>query len=411
MEVKVLSNQKGMAVLGISVPAPVLSAAIDEAYAVYEKNHDKPEFTRAEVSTSQQGQTLLHQAVEDVFSDIYNEVIRESGLTVASQPQITVLQADELAGLEFQMKFAVRPELKIGQYKGIHVKCPDFNLTEDEGNAALAQAEANHTSAQSIDRPAESGDTAVIDFTGYLDGEPFEGGAGKSYPLVLGSGTFIPGFEDQLIGASAGDEVDVNVTFPENYGAPNLAGKAVVFKCAVKSVQTMVKTPLSEEEKKQVLQQAADQKKNLADQEIENEVLTKILDEAQVEIPEAMLESEAEICMQQFAAEVQNQGMDLGTYSQRLGKSIEEMTAEMQPLARRRIMLRLVLEAITEAEGITATQEELDARWDSMAKQYGITANQLKAYYGENADAEMAKEITSAKAYALLRDCTILDRE
>lgn len=410
MQVSILSQEKGMATVEIRVPAQVLTAALDEAYAVYAKNHEGFDAPRDQVTTSPDCQDIYRQAVQDVFSDLYTQAIGETGLQVASEPQVSVLQADEENGAVYQVAFAVRPQVTLGQYKGLRVKMPQVEPTQQEIDAAIAQAEASNATAVTVDRPAQLGDVTTIDFTGYLDGVPFEGGAGNDYPLTLGSGAFIPGFEEQLVGASAGDNVVVNVTFPENYHSADLAGKATLFRCKVKKVAAMEKTPLTEEQKQQVLSQLAQQKKAAADQKIEDEVLGRILAEAQVEIPAAMLNSEVNICMQQFVSEIGAQGMDLETFQQRTGKTTEQMLSEMQPLAKRRIMLRLVLGAIAEAEAITVTDEEVEAHWDLLAQQYGIDKPRLKVYMGE-ADEEIRAELRSSKAYTLLRESTILEME
>lgn len=409
MTVTVLSQEKGMATLKITVPGEVLTKALDENYNVFAKNHKDFDVPRSQVTTSSDCADIYRQAVQDVFSDLYAEAVQTSGLTMASEPQVSVMQASETEGVEFQMVFAVRPEIKLGQYKGIRVKMPNVEPTEEEYQSALSQASRQNAVAATVDRAAQMGDITTIDFTGYLDGVPFEGGQGTDYPLPLGSGAFIPGFEEQLVGASAGDNVVVNVTFPENYHAPNLAGKATIFRCKVKKVEALELQPLTAEQENQVRQQVAQQKKNLADQQIEDEVLGKILSEAQVEIPAAMVDSEVNICMQQFVAEIGQQGMDLDTFQQRTGKTTEEMLSEMRPLATRRIMLRLVLSAIAEAENITATEEDVETRWNQMAQQYGIDVPRLKVYMGEGAEEEIKADITSAKAYALLRQSTILE--
>ena len=213
------------------------------------------------------------------------------------------------------------------------------------------------------------------------------------------------------MGASVGEHVAVNVTFPVNYQAENLAGKPTVFRVTVKGLQHPEMQPLTEEQKQQAVAQAQQQKKNQADLQIEDQVLGRILAEAHAEIPEAMLKSEVNICMQQFAAELSAKGSDLGTFAKQSGKSVDQMAAEMQPLAKRRIMLRLVLSAIAEAEQLTATEEEVEAQWDAMAQQYGIDKPRLKVYAGDGAEAQIKAEITSSKAYALLRESTILEME
>lgn len=408
MQVTVLSKDQGMALLEIHVSAEVLTKALDESYEVFAKNHDGFDAPRAEVTTSPDCQDILRQAVQDVFSDNYAAAIAESGLKVASEPQVSVIGADEVSGVTYHVEFAIRPEVKLGQYKGIRVKMPEVELTEAELEMIYTRAQQQNAQPVTVDRPAQLGDVTTIDFMGYLDGVPFDGGAGNDYDLTLGSGAFIPGFEEQLVGASAGDNVVVNVTFPENYHAPNLAGKETVFRCKVKKVAAMELQPLSEEQKAQLRQQAAQQKKNYADQQIEDQVLGIIIEEAQVELPQAMIDSEVNICMQQFAAEVQAQGMDMESYQQRLGKTTEEMVQEMRPLATRRIQLRLVLSAIAEAENITVSDEEVEAHWDTLAQQYGIDKARLKVYMGE-VDEEIRAELQNSKAYALLRQETILE--
>lgn len=411
MQVTTISQEKGSAKVQITFPGDVLSKALDKVYAEYTKTHEDFQVPRANLASDPAAQNLLRQAVQDVFSEHYSQAIAETGLTVASEPVISVLQASETEGLEFQMEFALRPEIQLGQYKGIHVRCPSVELTEAEKQAAIAAAQAQNTVHKSVDRPAQLGDIAVIDFTGYLDGVPFDGGAGTDYPLSLGSGTFIPGFEEQLVGASIGDHVAVNVTFPENYQAENLAGKPTVFRVTVKGLQHPEEAPLTDEQKQQAVEQAQQQKKNQADLQIEDYVLGKILDEAHVEIPDAMLKSEVNICMQQFAAELSAKGSDLGSFARQSGKTVDQMAAEMEPLAKRRIMLRLVLSAIAEAEHLEATAEEVEAHWDAMAQQYGIDKPRLKVYAGDGAEEQIKAEITSSKAYALLRESTILEME
>lgn len=411
MEVSIVSLEKGMAKLRVTVPGAELSAMLDKTYEVYVKNHDNVEIVRENITRIPGGETIVRQAVEDIFADCYTDAVKGSGLAVASEPQVSVLEVSEEDGVVYQITFAVRPEVKLGRYKGIHVKMPDFMLTEEEFAQVLRQAEAGNARAKTVDRPAALGDTTIIDFTGYLDGVAFEGGAGSDYPLVLGSGSFIPGFEEQLVGAAAGEDVTVNVTFPEQYPAENLAGKATVFQVKVKSVQIMEAVPLTEQEREQLRMRAQQEKKNYADQMIEDEVLSRILAEAEMEIPEAMLKSEVNICMNQFVSEISSKGMDIDSYCQRIGKTQQQMAVEMEPLATRRIQLRLVLSAIAEAEAIDASEEEVEARWDEMAAGYGVDKATLKAYVGEGADAQVRAEVINAKAYALLRESTILDQE
>ena len=410
MEIKIISQENGMARVGVSLPGSGLTKALD---AVYQRHQGEEGFSLARegLDENPQGRYLLQEALQNLFSGIYEEVMKTVNLPVASEPKVAVNGASEKDGVEFTLTFALRPEMKLGRYKGIHVKMPATEPTEQELQEALTAAEKQNLQAVTVDRPAALGDTTVIDFTGYLEGEPFQGGAGTDYPLVLGSGQFIPGFEEQLVGASAGSDVSVNVTFPENYHADNLAGKAVVFAVKVKAVQVKEQRPLTPEQQETVRRQVFQQKKAQADQQIEDQVLGIILEEAQVELPEAMVESEANICVQQFAAEIAAKSMSIEQFCQQTGKTIEGMRREMYPLARRRIQLRMVLSAIAEAEGIEALDEEVDSYWEQMAGQYGLPKEELKKYAGADTEAAMRAEIVSQKAYTLLRESTILEQE
>ena len=410
METRIISQEKGMAKVGVTVPGSELTKALDAVYQAHQKD-EKFALPRQGLAESAEGQDLLREAVQNLFSGIYAGVIKSCGLKVASEPKVVVLQAGEDTGVEFTLEFALRPEMKLGRYKGIRVKMPEVEPTEEEIRAALEAAAKENVAAVDVDRPAALGDTTVIDFKGFLSGEAFAGGEGADYPLVLGSGQFIPGFEDQLVGTRAGDAVDVNVTFPDNYHAENLKGKAVVFKVKVLKVQEKQRQSLTAEQASQVKAQAAQQKKAQADQQIEDQVLGKILEEAQVELPEAMVESEANICVQQFAAEIAAKHMSIEQFCQQTGKTLDDMRREMYPLARRRIQLRLVLSAVAEQEHIEATEEELEGYWEQMSRQYGLPKDQLKHYMGDGVEEEMKAEIVSQKAYALLRESTILERE
>ena len=409
MEVKILSQENGMATVEVTLPGKDLTEILDQVYARHQRE-DKLDLPRETLDESPEGTPLVQEAVQTLFSEIYQEAIEQTGLQVASEPQVRVTQASELVGVTYNLTFALRPEMKLGRYKGIHVKMPDIQPTEAEYAQAIAQAEQQNRVPTATGRPAKLGDITRIDFKGFQDGVAFAGGEGKDFPLTLGSGQFIPGFEDQLVGASAGDQVQVHVTFPEQYQAANLAGKPAVFEVTVHEVQELKWMPLTEDQKQQVRRQADSRKKDLADQQIEDQVLSVILEEAQVELPDAMVESEANICAQQFAAELSAKNMPIEQFLKQTGKTFESMRQEMYPLARRRIQLRLVLDAIAQAEGIQAEEQEINAVWEQMSQQYGMPQAQLRQYAGPDMDAEIRADIISRKAYALLRESTILDQ-
>lgn len=410
MEIKILSQENGMAQVGVTLPGEDLTKALNKAYEAHSKE-DGFSLPREGLDTNPEGGAILREAVQELFGGIYEDVMKQIDLPVASDPKVAVLQASEQEGAAFTLTFALRPNMKLGRYKGIHVKMPRLTPTEEEIQAALQAAEAQNLVTVSVDRPAALGDTTLIDFAGYKDGVAFAGGTGSDYPLTLGSGQFIPGFEEQLVGAKAGDQVEVHVTFPAQYQAPELAGQPALFQVTVKEVQEKKQAPLTDAQKEQVRAQAAQHRKSQADQEIEDQVLQVVLEEAQAELPEAMIESEANICLQQFAAEIAAKSMTIDQFCQQTGKTIDGMRREMFPLARRRIQLRLVLSAIAEAEGLTAAPEELEQCWDQMSQQYGMPKEQLRQYAGPEMDAELTAEIVNQKAYTLLRESTILDQE
>ena len=410
MDIQILSQENGMAKVGVTLPGSALTAAIDKVYGKYAEDKDFA-LPREGLADSPEGQRVLREAVQALFSEIYPDVMKQVDLPVASDPKVTVVEASETGGVAFTLSFALRPEMKLGRYKGIHVRMPDVTVTEAEYQEALRQVEEQNLVPAAVERPAALGDITVIDYEGLRDGVAFAGGAGKGFSLTLGSGQFIPGFEDQLVGASAGDQVDVHVTFPEQYHAAELAGQPALFKVTVRQVQELRLTPMTDQQKASLRQSMEQRKQSLADQEIEDQVLKIILEEAQVELPEAMIESEANICAQQFAAELSARGTTFEQFCQQNGKTYETVLQEMKPLAERRIRLRLVLSAIAEAEGFTAEESEVTAAWEQMAMQYGLPVEQLKQYAGPETEAEIRADIVSQKAYALLRESTILDRD
>ncbi len=409
MEIKHTKTENGMATVAVHEDGAGLTAAIDKVYAAH-KNEEGFSIARETVDSAPEARSLLQEAVQELFSGLYEPVMQAIDLPVASEPKCTVQGASEGEGVDFTLTFALRPEIRLGRYKGIRVKMPDVTVTEEEFREALRQVEETNIQPAKVDRPAKNGDVTIIDFKGFQDGEAFQGGEGSDYALTLGSGQFIPGFEEQLIGASAGDRVDVHVTFPAEYHAPALAGKPALFEVTVKQVQELRLQPLTPEQQQSLRQSVAQRKKDLADQDIEDQVLKVILEEAEAEIPEAMVESEANICVQQFAAELSAKGMTFEQFCRQNGKTYNTVRADMMPLARRRIQLRLVLSAIAEAEGITADDQETEAAWEQMAVQYGLPTEQLKKMAGPDTEQGIRADIASQKAYALLRESTILDQ-
>ena len=408
MEVKILSREHGMADVQVSLPGSELTKAID---AEFEKRRQAPDFNlpREGADANPDARELMQEAVRTLFSGLYQDALRQTELPVASDPKVSVVQVSEADGAVYRMRFALRPQVKLGRYKGIHVKMPNTGFTEEEFQEALRQVEEAHVVPVKADRPAKLGDVALIDFEGFLDGVAFQGGKGENHPLTLGSGQFIPGFEDQLVGASAGEKVDVNVTFPEQYHAADLAGKSVVFKVTVKEIREPQQTPLNEGEKQELRNSMARKKQEDADQEVEDQVLAIILQDSPVELPDAMVESEANICIQEFAAQLMSRNMTFDQFCQDNGKTYQSVLEEMKPLAVRRIRLRLVLSEIAKAEGFAVEDSEVDIALEEMAVQMGADKDMVRRYLGPDGEAEMRADLLMRKTYTFLRESTILD--
>ena len=408
MEVKILSREHGMADVQVSLPGSELTKAID---AEFEKRRQAPDFNlhREGADANPEARELMQEVVRTLFSGVYQDALRQTELPVASDPKVSVVQVSEADGAVYRMRFALRPQVKLGRYKGIHVKMPNTGFTEEEFQEALRQVEEEHVVPVKADRPAKLGDVALIDFEGFLDGVAFQGGKGENHPLTLGSGQFIPGFEDQLVGASAGEKVDVNVTFPEQYHAADLAGKPVVFKVTVKEIRELQQTPLNEGEKQELRNSMARKKQEDADQEVEDQVLAIILQDSPVELPDAMVESEANICIQEFAAQLMSRNMTFDQFCQDNGKTYQSVLEEMKPLAVRRIRLRLVLSEIAKAEGFAVEDSEVDIALEEMAVQMGADKDMVRRYLGPDGEAEMRADLLMRKTYTFLRESTILD--
>ena len=408
MEVKILSREHGMADVQVSLPGSELTKAID---AEFEKRRQAPDFNlpREGADANPDARELMQEAVRTLFSGLYQDALRQTELPVASDPKVSVVQVSEADGAVYRMRFALRPQVKLGRYKGIHVKMPNTGFTEEEFQEALRQVEEAHVVPVKADRPAKLGDVALIDFEGFLDGVAFQGGKGENHPLTLGSGQFIPGFEDQLVGASAGEKVDVNVTFPEQYHAADLAGKSVVFKVTVKEIREPQQTPLNEGEKQELRNSMARKKQEDADQEVEDQVLAIILQDSPVELPDAMVESEANICIQEFAAQLMSRNMTFDQFCQDNGKTYQSVLEEMKPLAVRRIRLRLVLSEIAKAEGFAAEDSDVENALEEMAVQMGADKDMVRRYLGPDGEAEMRADLLMRKTYTFLRESTILD--
>lgn len=421
MSLQVEKLEKNMAKLTIEVSAEDLDKAMQNAY---QKNKNKisiPGFRKGKAPRKMIEQMygkgiFLEDAANALIPEHYSKALQECELEIVSQPEIDVTQAEPGKAFIFTAEVAVKPEVTLGEYKGLEVPKSDVEVTEEEMEKELkSEQEKNSRTVTVEDRGAANGDTVTIDFEGFVDGVAFDGGKGTDYPLTLGSNTFIPGFEEQLVDAKAGDHVEVNVTFPEEYQAKELAGKAAVFQCDVKKIEAKELPELDDDFAKDISEfdtleeYKAELKKNLTlkkEQEAlrakEDAAIDKAIENAQMEIPDAMLNTQARQMLDDFARRMQSQGLSMEQYFQFTGQSADKMLEEMKPQALKRIQTRLVLEKIAEAEDIQISDDDLNEELSKMAETYKMEADKLKELMGEQELAQMKKDLAVQKAVTLV---------
>ena len=325
-------------------------------------------------------------------------------------------------GVLFEMKVTVKPDdIKVKAYKGLEAEKAEVSVTPEEVDARIdAMRERNARTITVEDRAAQNGDTATIDFEGFVDGEAFEGGKGTDYPLTLGSNTFIPGFEEQLVGANTGDHVEVKVTFPEEYQAKELAGKEAVFQCDVKKIEAKELPELDDDFAKDVsefdtlAEYKEDVKKNLTEKKAEDArrakedaAVDKVIENAQMDIPEAMIETQTRQMLDDFARRMQSQGLSMEQYFQFTGQSVDKMMEDMKPQALKRIQTRLVLEKVAEAENIQPSEEEITEEIQKMADAYKMEADKIREAIGESGLEQMKKDMAVQKAVTVIADAAV----
>ena len=361
---------------------------------------------------------FLEDAANALIPEHYSKALEECDLEIVSQPEIDVVQAEPGKAFIFTAEVAVKPEVTLGDYKGLEVPKSEVEVTDEDVDAEIKKEQEKNSRTVTVeDRGAENGDITTIDFEGFVDGVAFEGGKGTDYPLTLGSGSFIPGFEDQLVGAKAGDHVEVNVTFPEEYQAAELAGKAAVFQCDVKKVEAKELPELDDDFAQDVsefdtlAEYKEDIKKNLTDKKEkearaakENAAVDKAIENAQMEIPDAMVDTQVRQMINDFASRMQSQGLTMEQYFQFTGMTVEKMQDEMKPQALKRIQTRLVLEKIAEVENIQPTEEEVNEEISKMAEMYKMEADKLKELLGDRELEQMKKDMAVQKAVTLVAD-------
>lgn len=423
MSLQVEKMEKNMAKLTIEVSAEELDKAMQNAYLKARGKISIPGFRKGKAPRKMIEQMygkgiFLEDAANALIPEHYSKALEECDLEIVSQPEIDVTQAEPGKAFIFTAEVAVKPEVTLGEYKGVEVPKSETEVTDEDIDVEIKKEQEKNSRTVTVeDRGAENGDITTIDFEGFVDGVAFEGGKGTDYPLTLGSGSFIPGFEDQLVGAKAGDHVEVNVTFPEEYQAAELAGKAAVFQCDVKKVETKELPELDDDFAQDVsefdtlAEYREDVKKNLTEKKEkearaakENTAVDKAIENAEMEIPDAMLNTQVRQMMNDFASRMQSQGLTMEQYFQFTGMTAEKMQEEMKPQALKRIQTRLVLEKIAETENIEVSEDEVNEEISKMAEMYKMEADKLKELLGDRELEQMKKDMAVQKAVTLVAD-------
>lgn len=426
MSVQVENLEKNMAKLTIEVAAEKVEDAIQAAYMKEKGKISVPGFRKGKVPRKMiekmYGAGVFYEdAANTLIQENYAQSVEESGVDVVSRPTIEVVQIEAGKPFIFTAEVAVRPEVKLGKYKGVQVTKIDTTVSDEEVAAELEkERQKNSRTVTVTDRPIAEGDTAVIDFEGFVDGVAFEGGKGENYDLTIGSNTFIPGFEDQLVGAEIGKELDVNVTFPEEYGAKELAGKAAVFKCKVNGIkvkelpavddefaQEVSEFDTLDEYKADIKAKLLKEKEDEAARAKEDAVIGKIIEGAKMEIPDAMVEYQTRQMLDEFAQRIQSQGISLDQYFQFTGLTEEKYMEEMKPRALQNIQSRLVLEAVAQAENLVAEEADIEEEIKKMADMYKMEADKIKELLGQRQMEEMKKDIAVQKAAKLVAEAAV----
>ena len=421
MSVQVENLEKNMAKLTIEVPAEELEKAIEAAYRKQKNQISVPGFRkgkvpRAMIEKMYGVEVFYEDAANALMQKNYPSAVEESGVDIVSRPDIEVVQIEKGKPFIYTAEVAVRPEVTLGKYMGVTVTKIDTSVSDDEVNEALEQQRNNNARTINVtDRAVAVGDTAVIDFEGFVDGVAFEGGKGENHPLEIGSHTFIDTFEDQLVGKNAGDEVEVNVTFPEQYQAADLAGKPATFKVKINEIKAKELPELDDEfaqdvsefdtlaEYKESLKKNLQEKKeNDAKRAKEDEAVQKIIDKSKMDIPEAMIDTQCETMIEEFAQRIAQSGLSMDQYLQFSGHTVDALKEQVRPEALSRIQASLVLEQIAKEENIEVSDEEVDAEIEKMAASYGMEADKLKEYMGDSEKDSMKKDLAITKAVDLV---------
>ena len=423
MSLQVEKLEHNMAKLTVEVAAEDVEKALQAAYLKQRKQINIPGFRKGKVPRQMiekmyGPEVFYDEAANNMIPDAYAKAYDESELDIVSQPKIEVVQMEKGKPFIFTAEVATKPEVTLGDYKGLKVDKVSTRVTQKEVDEEIEkERERNARTIEVTDRAVQDKDEVTLDFEGFVDGVAFEGGKGEDYPLTIGSGSFIPGFEEQLIGAEIDKEVEVNVTFPKEYHSEELAGKDATFKCTVHTIKAKELPELDDEFASEVSEcetmdaYRAEVKKNIKErkertgkEKKENQAVDQAIENAQMDIPEAMIEFQVRQMADDFARRIQQQGLTVEQYFQFTGMTAEKMTDELKPQALKRIQTRLVLEAIVKAENIEISDEKIDEEIQKMADAYKMEADKLKEFMGEKEKEQMKLDMAVQEAVTFLVD-------
>ncbi len=417
MSLQVEKLEKNMAKLTIETGVEEFEKAIEKAYQKQKNKISIPGFRKGKVPRQMVEkmygkEVFFEEAANIMIPDAYDKALDECEEEIVSSPQIEVTQIEAGKPFVFTATVALKPEVKLGKYKGVKIDKIETEVTEEEVDAQIERERENNARNITVDdRPVEDGDMTTLDFEGFVDGEAFEGGKGENYPLTIGSGAFIPGFEEQLVGAKIGEETEVKVTFPEDYQAEHLQGKEAVFKCTVKEIRKKELPELNDEfasdisEFDTLAEYREDVKKNLQEQktkdakrEREEAAVKAAVEDAEMEIPEAMLETQQKQMVDEFAQRITMQGISMEQYLQLTGSNYQQMVEQVKPQAEERVRSRLVLEAVAKAENLEATEEDYEEELKTMADVYQMEVDKVRELMRERDKKGIMQDLAVRKA-------------
>ena len=415
------TDKKNEVKLGFTIEASKFEEAIQKVYVKSAKYFNIPGFRKGKapykIVEKQYGAQIFYEdAFNEVAGEVYEKELTDAKIEAVSRPEIDIIQMEKGKDLIFTAVVQTKPEVTLGKYKGIELKKVEYNVEEKDIDHEIGHMQERNARLVNVeDRPVEKNDTTVIDFEGFVDGVAFEGGKAENHELVIGSNTFIPGFEDQIIGMKIGEEKDINVTFPEEYFSKDLAGKPAVFKVKLHEIKKKELPAVDDEFAKDVSEfdtikelkdsikeKLEEENKNKAKYETEEEAIKTVCDNTEIDIPSGMIETETDNMIKDIEQRLMYQGLNFAQYLQMMGKTEEDMRKEMKEQAERQVKTKLVLGAIVEAEKIEATDEEVKAKLEEMATMYGKDAKDLEA--NESLKAYIAESVKTEKAINFIVD-------